>query len=229
MGVMGHSGHKNIANYRGGVLIGNFYEEAEHRLTTSQGQQLLGLGAPFVGQATSAAAQKPEGRMGAELAASYTRTDLSRVGKCVPASLKFTHGDPHEPPMQCFATVNQLAFGEKSLGEPAVQQYLWSGKTRLNAFVPISTPEGSNGSGSTALGNTKRSQWARAADDDMYSTSAQVAADSTALQAAANSAACHTARCVPPSEDGPALVGKKAAGQFAAELDKNYHAIGLRK
>jgi hypothetical protein len=57
----------------------------------------------------------------------------------------------------------------------------------------------------------------------------QVAANSAALRAAANPAACHTAKCVPASEDGPAPVGKKAAGQFAAELDKNYHAIGLRR
>jgi hypothetical protein len=63
--------------------------------------------------------------------------------------------------------------GEKCLGEPPVQQYLWSGKTKLNAFVPISTPEGSNSS-STLLGDTKRSQWAHVADDNMYATSAQV-------------------------------------------------------
>jgi hypothetical protein len=56
-----------------------------------------------------------QGRTGGELAASYARTDLTRVGKCVPASLKFTHGDPHEPPVQCYATVNQLAFGEQQL------------------------------------------------------------------------------------------------------------------
>jgi hypothetical protein len=60
-----------------------------------------------------------------------------------------------------------------------VQQYLWSGKTKLNAAVPISTPEGSSssssGSGSSKLlGDTKRSQWAHAADDNMYTTSAQV-------------------------------------------------------
>lgn len=54
-----------------------------------------------------------QGRTGAELTASYARTDLTRVGKCVPAPLKFTHGDPHEPRVQCFATVNQLAFGEQ--------------------------------------------------------------------------------------------------------------------
>ncbi|WIA19189.1 hypothetical protein OEZ85_003834 [Tetradesmus obliquus] len=228
MGVMGHSGHKNIADYRGGVLIGNFYEETQHMLTSSQGEQLLGLGARFQGEATTAATQKPEGRTGAELASSYARTDLTRVGKCVPPSLKFTHGDPHEQPVQCFATVNQLAFGEKCLGEPPVQQYLWSGKTRLNAAVPISTPEGGSSS-STLLGDTKRSQWAQVADSNMYTTSAQVAASSAALQAAANPAACHTAKCVPASEDGPAPVGRKAAGQFAAELDKNYHAICLRK
>jgi hypothetical protein len=66
-----------------------------------------------------------------------------------------------------------VSAGEKCLGEPPVQQYLWSGKTKLNAFVPISTPEGSNSS-STLLGDTKRSQWAQVADDNMYATSAQV-------------------------------------------------------
>lgn len=42
------------------MLIGNFYEEAEHRLTTSQGEQLLGLGSRFQGEAAAAAVQKPE-------------------------------------------------------------------------------------------------------------------------------------------------------------------------
>jgi hypothetical protein len=45
------------------VLIGNFYEEAEHRLTTSQGEQLLGLGTRFAGEATTAATQQPEVRL----------------------------------------------------------------------------------------------------------------------------------------------------------------------
>jgi hypothetical protein len=30
---------------------------------------------------------------------------------CVPPQLKFSHGDPAAPPVQCFATMNQLALG----------------------------------------------------------------------------------------------------------------------
>lgn len=61
-----------------------------------------------------------QGRTGGELAASYARTDLTRVGKCVPAAQKFSHSDPHEPPPEYFATVSQLAHG-KMLGSPRLQ------------------------------------------------------------------------------------------------------------
>eukprot|EP00775_Hariotina_reticulata_P004735 gene4735-4985_t len=179
MGVLGGSGHTNIADYRHGVLVGNWYENAEHRAQSGDGHHLLGFGAPFEGVATTAVAQHiqaglsllaayQQGKTGADLAASYCRTDLTRVGKCVPAALKFHHGDPQEPPMECFATINQLTYGEKVLGEPPVQQYLWSAKTELNA-------------------------------------NEQVAAE------------------------GKAAVGKKPTGPFAAELNKGYHVMKLRK
>lgn len=63
------------------------------------------------------------------------------------------------------------AAGEKCLGEPPVQQYLWSGKTRLNAAVPISTLDST---ATTYLGDTKRQQWAHVTDNDRYTTTAQV-------------------------------------------------------
>eukprot|EP00878_Enallax_costatus_P036585 GHUV01041099.1.p1 GENE.GHUV01041099.1~~GHUV01041099.1.p1 ORF type:complete len:191 (+),score=50.71 GHUV01041099.1:252-824(+) len=170
MGVMGGSGHVNNTDYRDGILVGNWYENAENRAKAATGEHILGLGAPFRGEPTTAASQQSEGRTGAELAASYARTDLTRVGKCVPAAQKFSHSDPHEPPAEYFATVNQLAHGEKCLDEPPVQQYLWSGRTKNNALVPVSTLEES----STQLGDAKRNQWRQETADDMYTTTTQV-------------------------------------------------------
>eukprot|EP00879_Flechtneria_rotunda_P015302 GHRR01015996.1.p1 GENE.GHRR01015996.1~~GHRR01015996.1.p1 ORF type:complete len:177 (+),score=57.20 GHRR01015996.1:659-1189(+) len=161
--------------------MGNWYENTENRTKQSTGQHILGFGAPFNAQATTASAQSPKGRTGPELAASYQRTDLTRVSKCVPATLKFTHGDPHEQSMTCFATLNQLAYGEKCIGEPRVEQYLWGHKTKQNEQVPINTLQGSSGS---PLGATKRAHWQQVAADEMYMTTTQAAAISTALEAA---------------------------------------------
>jgi hypothetical protein len=42
---------------RHGVLVGNWYENAENRAQAGDGQHLLGFAAPFQGVATTAAAQ----------------------------------------------------------------------------------------------------------------------------------------------------------------------------
>lgn len=86
-----------------------------------------------------------QGRTGGELAASYNRTDLTRVGKCVPAALKFSHSDPFEQPVEYFATVNQLAYGEParlikvSAGESVCCNFqAWASKhpAASSPFVP---------------------------------------------------------------------------------------------
>eukprot|EP00877_Chromochloris_zofingiensis_P009795 jgi/Chrzof1/5069/Cz15g10190.t1 len=113
---------------RGGVLIGNWYEDAvNQQQNATGGPHILGLGGAL--DATSVAQQtySPEGKVGYDLSASYYREDLGRREACVPASLKFTHGDPYEPPVQCLATMNQLALGENAVGRttrPIVQGHM---------------------------------------------------------------------------------------------------------
>lgn len=42
------------------MLVGNWYENAENHATGATTQRLLGLGAPFRGEATTAASQQSE-------------------------------------------------------------------------------------------------------------------------------------------------------------------------
>jgi hypothetical protein len=44
-------------------------------------------------------------------AAGSVKQSTGTADTCVPAQLKFSHGDPAAPPVQCFATMNQLALG----------------------------------------------------------------------------------------------------------------------
>jgi len=105
-----------------------------------------------------------------------------------------------------------------------VQQYLWSGKTKLNANVPISNSSGgmqyavhslsSNNQRSNCklnscatLNESKRKEWQQATAYNMYSTTSQSTAVAAVLQVeAAASRACDAD--TGESANRRALVGK---------------------
>lgn len=133
------------------------------------------------------------------------------------------------------------------MGEPPVQQYLWSAKTKLNANVPIRNStigmqscavHGLTGNGPRLTGNqtscatlneSKRREWQQAAAYSMYSTTSETAAAAAVLPVVeqAASRACCGADTWVSTEGQRASVGK--AGPFCADLNKNYHVLKLRK
>jgi hypothetical protein len=118
------------------------------------------------------------------------------------------------------------------VGEPPVQQYLWSAKTKLNANVPIRIGNGprstSNQTSCATLNESKRREWQQAAAYSMYSTTSETAAAAAVLpvEQAASQACCGADRRA-SAEGQRASVGK--SGPFCADLNKNYHVLKLRK
>ncbi len=158
----------------------------------------------------------------------------------MPLSQLLPHGGPTERPAGYFATLNQLAHGDKCDGEPGVQAYLWGPRGTHNAAVPVSMTlsrsfDGQKGTGSCSGGKltaSKHMQWAQHAANDAYATTARTAAEAVATLAATQAAATGVWRpaAAPPPSSGlcQGQVGRKPVGPFVEELDRNHHTLQLR-
>jgi len=133
------------------------------------------------------------------------------------AGILFQHGSYQEPPDACFSTLNQLALGEKRLGEPRVHTYLWSGSKANDLGVPRST------AGDLSLTARKQRQWEEESGHDMYRTTSQTFQETVVGQ--------HAKReTVKPRAEGgqPAQVGRKATGENVDWLENPMHKAYLR-
>lgn len=204
--------------------IGNWHQDQEEAVFKARGQHVLGYGGEFRSDTEATASFTPEGRTGEALAASLK--DAPKGGRVeLPKQTLFTHGDMGQPPVECFASTNQLTY--KAPGaprEPRVQSYLWSGRNKLDAQVPTSADV------PISTVSLKKAQWRQEAAADPYMSTSRAAALDAALHAAGTPTkqeGCH--KTVKLAEGAqPRQVGRKPVGPFASELDKAYRATGLR-
>ncbi|KAK9804854.1 hypothetical protein WJX72_008748 [[Myrmecia] bisecta] len=211
-GSIGLSNHKNA--YRNGVCVNNW---AEVRLAADAACSPAAPAEPMV--SVTRATFGPDGKFGAQIA--VDRQDMEQKYACTGRQMMFNHQGPKEGVVSCFTTLNQLAFGEKHLGEPRVTHYIWSGRNKVDAKVPQQVDH-------LLLQTAKQRQWRDAAHADMYQTTSH-----TAAQAVADAArGIHTKRqiCKPAADGGQASqIGRKAKGECAQLFDKTYIKIGLRQ
>ncbi len=115
------------------------------------------------------------------------------------------------------------ATGDKKLGEPRVQTYLWSGSNAHSRTVPL----GKTGAG-LGLTRSKVAEWQSEADPTgHFRTTSRGAAMQAALPAAISPSKTQTIK--PAAEGGQtAQIGRKPVGECVDECQKNYRRIGLR-
>mmetsp|Transcript_28464 Transcript_28464/g.80318 ORF Transcript_28464/g.80318 Transcript_28464/m.80318 type:complete len:238 (-) Transcript_28464:194-907(-) len=209
---IGLSHHKH--EFRLGVNIGNWTEDREAVLV---GGSSVGGSGRFLGDTTQRTSYTPEGKYGAEALQASERQDLAVTAETTRDQDVLTrHGKFTEPAGTCYATLNQLTYGEKQLGEPRVATYLWWG-TKFNDFnVPRDKLE-------LGLTTRKTNEWKEHEEHDMYQTTSKLAQEKVLGQ--------YTKRDIaqPQSEGGqPPSVGRKAGGEMVRSLEAPHRRTGLR-
>ena len=132
--------------------------------------------------------------------------------------------------MRCFINgrlshpdVLPTSKGEKQLGEPNVQTYLWDGSNHHARTVPVKQS-------SLSLTRTKVAQWQEQADPySSFKTTSRSAALAAALPAADTPSKVVALLPSAEAEGGQAAqIGRKPTGSSQVECDKNYRRLGLR-
>jgi len=201
--------------------VKNFVEDMAATDFKATGKHVLGFGEAFSANSTQRTSFTPYGKTGDDLMYFSQRHDRELSNFGLKGDVLFRHGDFKQDPVKCHATLNSLTHGEKHLGEPRVQTYLWTGSNRLNQTVPLSTQ-------TLSLTQRKAKEWEEAADpSSSFRTTTRSALYSSALPAAEQPVKRDT---IKPMADGGQLaqVGRKPVGGHAEECEKNYRRIGLR-
>ncbi|PNW76729.1 hypothetical protein CHLRE_11g469000v5 [Chlamydomonas reinhardtii] len=221
-GGVGHSGTVN--EYRSGVLIGNFVENAA-KTTGRMGETILSHTGPGAQTGIPTTTQKrsytAEGKTGEYLVEASTRHDLNQPG--VKGELLTRHGRFDEPPVQCLGTTYQLTYGRADGTDRRVQSYLWHGRKQVDYFVPHST----GGPSTLSLTARKQQEWGTQGATDAYLTTKMAATQPAALATAENPTRTQTLRPLGDSGLMP-QPGQKPKGFARDELDKPHHRTGLR-
>ncbi|KAI8472793.1 MAG: hypothetical protein J3K34DRAFT_502353 [Monoraphidium minutum] len=127
-------------------------------------------------------------RRGRRAAAPDAHPAQPPASRCAPGALGTSHtahGEPGEAPACYWATLNSLAYGEKFLGMPRVQEFLFTGKNRADAKVPVGPPGLAAGAAPAGLAATKRDGWRAEGAADPWATTSRGALQEAALAAAA--------------------------------------------
>ncbi|KAK9866878.1 hypothetical protein WJX84_000479 [Apatococcus fuscideae] len=65
------------------------------------------------------------------------RVDLDKTYNCVPREELLCHHEADGSSVKTFLPLNPLTYGNKQIGEPAVQQYLWQARKKHDFKVPV--------------------------------------------------------------------------------------------
>ena len=190
---------------------------------TRNGRHVLGYKGKFRGDTTQRAAFAADGKTGAELAVSLHRADKVKAVTGLSKETTFFHGDAYAPPLECRATISQLAYQPPTLLEPKTGAFLWTGSTKHNDHVPT------NVLGSTTKLGSKRGEWWDDEERNMYATTSRVEQLSTTFDAAGNKTKRTPAPLTRPAalEEGgqPAQIGRRPNGFFNRELEGGYSDV----
>ena len=73
---------------------------------------------------------RTQGKVGEDLMLLSQRHDLNLEKKGLPGDFLTRHGNFAGPRDTFYATMNQLSYNEKHLGEPRVDTYIWNGRNQ---------------------------------------------------------------------------------------------------
>ncbi|GMH32342.1 hypothetical protein BSKO_00176 [Bryopsis sp. KO-2023] len=175
---IGLSHHKN--EFSLGVTIGNWVEDHQGFKDKQTGKHIFGSRGPFESSTTQRTSFTPDEKYGSELLQSTSKDAVGKCGECVGQKCMFPHGDLYEQPIECHATLHQLAFKDTAtIGETPqrVQDFLWNGQKLNDSKVPLNSKTFSRGT-------QKRQEWESQEDNDPFATTYMKASLEVAVHAA---------------------------------------------